>query len=115
MAETATLTWDEFLRVDLRVGTITAVEPFPEAHRPAFKLWVDLGPELGVRKSSSQVTVHYTATELVGKQVLAVVNFPPKQIGPFLSEILVTGLYDPNGAVVLVQPERPVPNGTRLC
>jgi tRNA-binding protein len=115
MAETTTITWDEFLRVELRVGTITAVKPFPEARRPAYQLWVDLGPELGVRKSSAQVTIHYTAAELVGKQVLAVVNFPPKQIGPFLSDILVTGLYDAAGAVVLVQPERPVPNGTRLC
>lgn len=108
------ISWDDFERVDLRIGTIVRAEPFPEARRPALKVWVDLGPELGVRKSSAQLTVHYTPEALVGRQVLAVTNFPPKQIGPFRSELLVTGFADANGAIVLAAPERPVPNGTRL-
>ncbi len=108
------LTWKDFERVELRVGTITRVEDFPEARRPAFKLWVDLG-ELGIRKSSAQITKLYKPSELVGRQVLCVCNFPPKQIGPLVSEILVTGFLLPDdGGVVLLSPDRPVPNGTRL-
>lgn len=110
----ADITWDDFEKVDLRIGTIVRAEPFPEARRPAFKLWVDLGPELGVRKSSAQITVHYALDELVGRQVLTVTNFPPKQVGPFRSEILVTGFADEQGAIVLARPDRPVPNGARL-
>ncbi|HEX4934980.1 MAG TPA: tRNA-binding protein [Gemmatimonadaceae bacterium] len=108
------ITWDDFARVELRIGTVVRAEPFPEARRPAYKLWVDLGPELGVRKSSAQLTVHYTPETLVGRQVLAVTNFPPKQVGPFRSELLVTGFADADGAIVLAAPERPVPNGARL-
>ncbi len=109
------ITWADFTRVDLRVGTVTAVEEFPEAHRPAYKLWIDFGPDLGVRKSSAQVTVRYAPDELIGRQVVAVVNFPRKQVGPFMSEVLVTGFPDADGAIVLARPERPVPNGCRLA
>ena len=106
--------FDDFLKVDVRVGTITRVEPFPEARKPAYKLYVDFGPGIGRRKSSAQVTRHYTAEGLVGRQVAAVVNFPPKQIGPFRSEILVLGFPDAEGEVVMIEPNRPVPNGGRL-
>jgi tRNA-binding protein len=109
-----TISWDDFTRVELRVGTVLRVEAYPEARRPAYKLWVDLG-ELGVRKSSAQITRLYSAEDLVGRQVLCVCNFPPKQIGNFMSEVLVTGLVVDAEQVVLVQPERPVPNGTRLA
>ena len=109
------LSWDEFQRVELRVGTIIAVEPFPEAHKPAWKLRVDFGGELGERRSSAQLTDLYDQESLVGKQVLAVVNFPPKQIGPFMSECLVTGFHREDGAVVLAVPDGAVPNGTRLA
>ena len=108
------ISFDDFLKVDVRVGTITRVEPFPETRKPACKLFVDFGPEIGERKSSAQVTRHYTAEELVGRQVAAVVNFPPKQIGPFRSEILVLGFPDAEGEVVMIEPNRPVPNGGRL-
>jgi tRNA-binding protein len=104
----------DFLKVDVRVGTVTDVQTFPEARKPAYKLWVDFGPAIGIRKTSAQVTRHYTPQALIGRQVAAVVNFPPKQVGPFMSEILVLGFPDADGEVVLIEPNRPVPNGGRL-
>lgn len=109
-----TISFDDFLRVDIRVGTIVDVQEFPEARKPAFKLWVDFGAELGTRKTSVQITKYYSRDALVGRQVAAVMNFPPRQIGKFMSEILVLGFPDPNGEVVLVGVDHPVPNGGRL-
>jgi tRNA-binding protein len=106
--------FDQFLAVDIRVGTILAVEAFPEARKPSWKLRIDFGPGVGVKKSSAQIVDHYTAEELIGRQVAAVVNFPPRQIGPFMSEVLTVGFPDENGAVVLFRPDIPVPNGGRL-
>ena len=106
--------WDDFSKVELRVGRIIAAEPFPEARKPAYKLLVDFGPELGQRRSSAQITAHYRCDDLIGRLVVAVVNFPPKQIGPVRSECLVTGFHDADGAVALCVPDRDVPLGTKL-
>lgn len=108
------ITFDDFLNVDIRIGTVVQAEPFPEARKPAIKLWIDFGDKIGVKKSSAQITVHYTPEGLVGKQVMAVVNFPPRQVGPVMSEVLTLGFEDEKGAVVLMHPERPVPNGHKL-
>lgn len=108
------ISFDDFMRVDIRVGTITGVEPFPEARKPAFKLKIDFGPEIGVKKSSAQVTTHYTPETLMGRQVAAVVNFPPRQIGPFMSEVLTLGFPDASGEVVLLAVDHKVPNGGRM-
>lgn len=108
------ISWAEFEKVELRCGTIVRAEPFPEARKPAYKLWIDFGAEIGVLSSSAQITLHYNMDSLVGTQVMGVVNFPPKQIGPVRSECLVTGMPDADGAVVLVRPDRPVPNGAKL-
>lgn len=108
------IAWDDFERVDIRVGTIVSAEPFPEARKPALRLVIDFGPQLGRKKSSAQITRHHTPEQLIGRQVLAVVNFPPRQIGPMMSDVLTLGLPDAEGAVVLIAPDRPVPDGGRL-
>jgi len=110
----ATITWADFEQVDLRVGTILEAWEFPQARRPAYQLLIDFGPEIGYKKSSAQITHHYQPTDLVGRQVLCVVNFPPKQIGRFMSEVLVTGVADAQGHIVLTALAGPVPNGSRL-
>jgi tRNA-binding protein len=108
------ITFDEFMAVDIRVGQISRVEPFPEARKPAYKLWVNFGSEIGEKKSSAQITAHYQLDDLVGKRVMAVVNFPPRQIGPVMSEVLVLGVPDAEGEVVLLTPDKDVPLGGRL-
>lgn len=110
----ALIDFNQFLDVDIRVGTVVTAETFPEARQPAYKLRVDFGPEIGEKRSSAQITDHYTPETLVGRQVLAVVNFPPKQVGPFISEVLVLGLSDAEQMIRLVQPDGTVPNGARL-
>lgn len=107
--------WSDFEQVELRAGTIIEARDFPEAHKPAYQLEIDFGPEIGVLKSSAQITDHYTKEELQDKQIMAVVNFPDKQIGPFISQCLTTGMYDEQGRVTLVTPEHPVPNGAKLA
>jgi tRNA-binding protein len=110
----AEITFADFEKVDIRVGTIVAVEPFPEARKPAFKLRIDFGDAIGIKKSSAQITTHYTPETLMGRQVAAVVNFPPRQIGKFMSEVLTLGFPDPDGGVVLIGPTLAVPNGGKL-
>ncbi|MGD9477691.1 tRNA-binding protein [Shinella sp. G-2] len=112
---TETITYADFERVDIRVGTIVEALPFPEARKPAYKLQIDFGPEIGIKKSSAQITVHYTPETLVGRQVLAVVNFPPRQIGPVRSEVLTLGFEDETGAIVLAGVGQDVPNGKKMC
>ncbi len=109
-----TISFDDFLKVDIRAGTVVQAEPFPEARKPALKLRIDFGPEIGEKKSSAQIVAHYRPEALLGRQVLAVVNFPPRQIGPFMSEVLVLGLSDAAGHIVLLSPERTVPDGARM-
>ena len=109
------ITFDDFMAVDIRAGTVVDAQPFPEARKPAIKLWVDFGGDIGVKKSSAQITDHYTPEGLVGRQVMAVVNFPPRQIGPFMSEVLVLGFPDAVGAIVLAGPDASVPNGSRMA
>jgi tRNA-binding protein len=109
-----TISWDDFEKVDIRTGTVIAAEAFPQARKPAYKLVIDFGSEIGEKKSSAQITVHYTPETLVGRQVMAVVNFPPRQIGPFMSEVLTLGFADDNGDIVLASIDKTVPNGARL-
>ena len=108
------ITFDDFMKVDIRVGRVVRAEPFPEARKPAIKLWVDFGPEIGEKKSSAQITAHYDVDSIVGRQVMAVVNFPPRQIGPVRSEILVLGVSDADGGIVLLAPDQEVPLGSRM-
>ena len=110
----AEISFETFQQVDIRTGRVTRAEPFPEARKPAIKLWIDFGAEIGERKTSAQITDHYSPASLLGKQVMAVVNFPPRQIGPFMSEVLVLGVPDAAGAIVLVGPDQPTPVGGRM-
>lgn len=113
MAET--LSFDDFLKVDIRAGQVVRAEPFPEARKPAIKLWIDFGPEIGEKKSSAQITAHYDPQSLIGKTIMAVVNFPPRQIGPVRSEVLVLGVPDDTGGIVLISPDHAVPAGGRMA
>lgn len=110
----STISIDDFLAVDIRIGTVTAVAPFPEARKPAYKLTIDFGSEIGTKRSSAQITAHYQPETLLGRQIVAVVNFPPRQIGPFLSEVLCLGFTDSAGKIVLINADKPVPNGAKL-
>jgi tRNA-binding protein len=110
----AEISFEDFMKVDIRTGRVVKAEAFPEARKPAIKLWIDFGEEIGVKKTSAQITVHYTPEGLIGKQVMAVVNFPPRQIGPFMSEVLVLGVPDDAGAIVLVSPDSETPKGGRM-
>jgi len=109
-----TISWQDFEKVDMRVGVVTDAKDFPEARRPALRLWIDFGPELGVKRSSAQITAHYRPAELIGRRVVAVVNFPPKQIGPFVSEVLVLGAYNDAGEVILLHPDQAVTPGSKI-
>lgn len=110
----AMITYNDFLKIDIRVGTVIDVQDFPQARKPAYKLTIDFGSEIGIKQSSAQITQHYSSQNLIGKQIIAVVNFPPKQIGTFISEVLTLGLASQDGTVILVEPEKSVPNGGRL-
>lgn len=110
----AEISFDDFMKVDIRTGRVVKAEQFPEARKPAIKVWIDFGDEIGVRKTSAQITVHYTPATLIGKQVMGVVNFPPRQIGPFMSEVLLLGVPDEDGAIVLVEPDQETPVGGRM-
>src|SRR5439155_9045705 len=110
---TVTISWEDFEKVDMRVGVVTDARAFPEARRPAYRLWIDFGP-LGAKRSSAQITAHYRAEELIGRRVIAVVNFPPKQVGPFVSEVLVLGAYDEGGEVILLRPDQAVGAGSKI-
>lgn len=110
----AEIDFDDFMKVDIRAGTVIRAEPFPEARKPAIKLWIDFGGDIGTRKTSAQITTHYDPETLIGRQVMAVVNFPPRQIGPFMSEVLVLGVPDQAGAIVLLSPDQDVPDGGRM-
>lgn len=110
----ADISFDDFLKVDIRVGQVLRAEPYPEARKPAIKMWIDFGPEIGEKRTSAQVTAHYTPESLVGRQVMAVVNFPPRQIGKFMSEVLVLGVSDAQGGIVLLAPDQPVLIGGRM-
>lgn len=109
------ITFDDFLKVDIRIGTVIEAEPFPEARKPALKLRIDFGPGVGIKRSSAQITVHYDPEALIGRQVMAVVNFPPRQIGPFMSEVLTLGFPDEGGEIVMARPDHPLPDGARLA
>ncbi len=108
-------TFDDFMKLDIRLGTITSVDDFPEARKPAWKMVIDFGAEIGTKKSSAQIKAHYSKDDLIGRQVLAVVNFPPRQVGPFMSEVLTLGIADADGEIILIMPERNAPDGARLC